>query len=467
MATRYITFGIQFVVYLLLANKLGPYYMGIWGYFLLLTSYFSVINLGLPNSITLSLVHSKNDTKQRLSFEKSAYVIIGGLCLLIALFAGVSSLTNQNILHKDELGTLFYVACFVGILSQYTNIFTSVARVRGHLLSIAFSLTITVVLMLVAVILFSGETLLWFLGGAFILGYVLSIVVYVLKRNVSFGGHASRDAVKELLTQGVFLFLYSFCFQFIFISTRTLVGNFYLVEQFGYFSFAYTAAHSVILLLEAIANLIFPKLVDKFSNKDPVVIRNTIHSLRVGYISTTHLLMYCSMTLMPLLLLFMPKYQESLPCINLMALTLLLYTNSYGYNTFLMSNHRERLIARNAGVVLFLNVVIGLCIIYFLHVPYHYVLFSTMLSYFSYSALCVFYGCKMLDTKISFSCMISELFPLRLFVPFSVALIVTIINKYFLLPIVLLTFVACNIPVLKEILHLASAMVRNPKITDI
>lgn len=467
MVTRYMTFGLQFIVYLMLANKLGPYYMGIWGYFLLLTSYFSVLNLGLPSSITLSLVHSKNDTHKSQTFEKSAYIIIGGICALIALFAVINSFVNLDVLHKNELGFLFYVACFVGILSQYVVVFTSVARVKGHLLSMAFSLTITVVLMLLAVLFFSGEKLLCFLGGAFVLGNILSIIVYIYRRNVSFRGHAEGEAVRTLLSQGLFLFLYSLCFQFIFISTRTLVSGSYSVEQFGFFSFAYTAAHSVILFLEAVANLIFPKLVDKFSDKDSTVIKKTLKELRTGYISTTHLLMYVAMALFPLFIVLLPKYQESLPCINLMALTLLLYTNSYGYNTYLMSNHREKLIARNAGIVLLMNVTMGWLLIHLLHVPYYIVLFSTMCSYLVYSAFCVFYGCKMLDLEIPVKVMIAELFPIRLLIPFSVALIITIVNNAYLSFIPLFVFIIFNIPVLRDISHLVSVMIKNPKITDI
>lgn len=467
LVTRYITFGLQFVVYLLLANKLGPYYMGIWGYFLLLNGYFSVINLGMPNSITISLVHNKEDERQSLNYEKSSFAVVGAICLLIVVFAVVCGLSNNNVLHKEELGSLFYVACIVGILTQYTLIFTSIARVKGHLMSIAFSLTITVVLMLLAVMFFSGEKLLHFLGGAFLIGNVLSIVVYVGRKNISFKGSVSREAIRVLIGQGLFLFIYNLCFQFIHISTRTLVGNNYEVEQFGFFSFAYTVAHSVILLLEAVAALIFPKVVDKFSSKKPDVVKKTIEDLRVVYISTTHLLMYFAISLIPLLLIFMPKYQQSLQCVNFMALTLLLYTNSYGYNTYLMSNHKEKLIARNAAIVLLINISLGLLLIKAVGVSYQYVLVPTMLSYFVYSVLCVFYGNKLLGIKPPLLKLLGEIFHIRIVIPFICAIIVSVINDVRLSLLPLFLFILLNIPVLKDIIKHAIVMIKNPRITDV
>ena len=47
MLTRYVTYGMSFFVSMYAANRLGPYYYGVWGYLMLLLNYFNLINFGI------------------------------------------------------------------------------------------------------------------------------------------------------------------------------------------------------------------------------------------------------------------------------------------------------------------------------------------------------------------------------------------------------------------------------------
>ena len=63
MATRYLTFALQFVSSLYIAAKLGAYYWGIWSFILLWINIGNMLNWGIGNSINILLVHHKTDSE--------------------------------------------------------------------------------------------------------------------------------------------------------------------------------------------------------------------------------------------------------------------------------------------------------------------------------------------------------------------------------------------------------------------
>ena len=160
----------------------------------------------------------------------------------------------------------------------------------------------------------------------------------------------------------------------IIVSTKTIIGIYYTVEEFGYFTFSYTLAHAALLLLTAFSSLITPKLIDKFHSNDYVQIHSTVRLLRVNYVYLSHGLMYIAMIGFPILLYVLPKYAGALRTINLTALATILYANSFGYSSLLMAQNKEKLIAKNSLISLILNVVLAFVLIKIFHVGYEYVI---------------------------------------------------------------------------------------------
>ena len=73
---------------------------------------------------------------------------------------------------------------------------------------------------------------------------------------------------KSILQKGLYLFLYNSCFYFILISIRTIISVNYTVEEFGYFTFSFTIANAVMLLLDSFNTILFPKTIDLMSSDD-------------------------------------------------------------------------------------------------------------------------------------------------------------------------------------------------------
>ena len=79
------------------------------------------------------------------------------------------------------------------------------------------------------------------------------------------GARFSLTYQGAILKKGLLLFLYNTCFYFIIISVRTIISGNYEVEEFGLFSFSFTLAHAVMLLLESLMFVIFPKMIGKMT----------------------------------------------------------------------------------------------------------------------------------------------------------------------------------------------------------
>src|SRR5690606_351981 len=126
----------------------------------------------------------------------------------------------------------------------------------------------------------------------------------------------------------------------IILSIKTIISINYTVEEFGIFSFAYTLGNSVLLFLQALTFIIFPKIIDKLRGQDFHSIRKTLNSIRKSYVSMAFCLVLLALAFLPFFLEFIPKYKDSFTVLSLVMLTIVLYTNSFGYGTFLMAQNQ-------------------------------------------------------------------------------------------------------------------------------
>lgn len=465
--TRYFVYFIQFVVSMFLAIKLGPFYLGIWGFIQMMLTYFDIFNFGIPQSITVLLVQHKNDNVKVKNYEITSMVLIGILCLGVLILALYYSIFGISSFEKYHIGNFFYGVCVIAFFAYFNSLFSKVYQVKGGIFEIGFFQAVMPILAFISIFCAKDRMLLYVLLSAYIIGQTLSLLLFLKGKRISFDGIPNVKDAKMILSKGFYLFVYSSCFYMIMLSTRTIVSIFYSVEQFGYFTFAFALASAVPLLLESFSYLITPKLLDKVYSSDIKQVDSILKSLRVNYVSLSHGLMYMAMIFFPIPLYFIPKYSGTLSVINLIALTLLLYTNSYGYISLLMAKNKERLIAINSFVVLILNITVSLFLVKIFKVEYYYIIIATMCSYIFYAYLLVFFGKKELHQKRNFFAVMQECFPIRLLVPFIVAVIIIMLDfqKFIFLPVII--FSILNISTLIEVFKSFKKVLKNPNIIDI
>ena len=218
MVTRYVTYAVQFIVSILVAAKLGPFQLGIWGFLLLLINYFNIFNFGIPNSTTVLMVKNKNDQEKAGQVEVSSMVLMGIIGLVILAIGVYYAIFGIPLFDKYQIGNLFFFVCAIAIMQHFVSLFSLIARVRGSIAEVAFAQTVIPVLTLIAVLCFRDRILLLFLVLSYVIGNALAILLFIKKKLVHFNGKPSRQACENIINKGKFLFIYNVCFYLIFLS---------------------------------------------------------------------------------------------------------------------------------------------------------------------------------------------------------------------------------------------------------
>lgn len=445
LASRYITYAIQFVTSLIIAAKLGPYYMGIWGFVLLLLNYFQQFHFGISNSFNVLYVQNRENRAECDNYVGNSLVLIFYLAAIIIILYVCYSIFGFESFEKYHARRYMLWVCIIAILQHFTAFFINLFRVKNLLNHVTICQSIIVFLNFICVFLFEGDLLIFALLAGYLIGNLVAVVLAVSSRVLPQVNSISINCnyQRRILKKGFYLFLYNSCFYFIVISIRTIISGFYAVEEFGMFTFSFSLAHAILLLLEALSFVIFPKILSKLSSPDSNERKRTINFYRETYISSAHFLVYLALPLFPVLLSFFPKYESAITALNLISLSIVINTNSCGYADLLIANNKEKSLMKLSFMALILNCVIALLLVKIYHVQYYYVILATLITYFVYSFSVIVSGEKFITQKARSRTIISEFFPLRLAIPYCCALFLSVLQVkgvYMTIPLALFAF---------------------------
>ena len=460
LASRYITYAIQFVSSLVIAAKLGPYYMGIWGFILLIIQYFQQIHFGIVNSFNVLYVHHRDNEQDCNNYIVNSLLLISYLALIVVGFYLYYIIVGIKGFYKYSVDGYITWICLIAVLQYFVQFFITLFRVKNMLTSVIFCQSIIVFLNFVCIFFVEGEKLIQWLVVGYVVGNLLCVILAFMSgsipnfRNVN----VSISCQKEILKKGLYLFLYNSCFYFIIISIRTIISGHYTVGEFGTFTFSFTLAHAILLLLEALAFIIFPKVIGLLSSSDKEKVAATINMLRSIYITSAHLLIYIALICFPFLLWFFPKYEGALAVLNFIALTILMNYNSYGYLDFLIAQNKEKTSAFLSFGALIVNCTIALLGVVCFHWQYEHVILATLVTYLLFSATVVFFACRLLKQNFA----LEKWFPVRLMIPYITALLISFyqLTNYIFIP--LFIFILLNWQQMQEIKTTASLLLKQP-----
>lgn len=465
MGTRYATYGLQFVLLLIVASKLGPYNYGIWGFITMLLNYFYIINFGIANSVNVLIVQNKGKQTIINDYVKSSLYAISILIGILILMMCLYGLYDFPLFNKYNIGFSFYVICIIAAFQYINLLFSNICRAQGHLLELSIFQTSIPVAILITTLFVNSNYLLYGLLCAYVIAHFISFLFFLYRKRIPLRGKFSGEKLVYLVKKGFFLFLYNASYTLIFTTTASVISYYYTVEEYGHYSFSYNLGHSVLLILEAFAFVIFPKIVDQFYTGTKERIKEVILSIRTNFVSFSHGLMYLAYFLFPYFMVLFPKYRDATPALLLTAISIVLSTNSFGYNTLLISKNKEKKVAIASGVSLILNIIIGI-LISLSGAPFYMVVLCMMVSYITFAYICAYYACCFLNDKHDFVSIISSIMPLPLVAPFVVALLVPFFDiRLSILP--LLVFICLNTKPIKEIVKTIKLIAVKPSVIDI
>ena len=465
MGTRYATYGLQFILLLLVASRLGPYNYGIWGFITMLINYLYIINFGIANSTNVLIVQNKGKQTKINDYVKSSLYAISILIGILFLMMCLYGLYDSSLFNKYNIGYLFYIICIIAAFQYINQLFSNICRAQGRLLELSIFQTSIPVAILITTLFVKSNYLLYGLLYAYLIAHLLSFLFFLFRKGIPLNGKFSGEKLIYLVKKGFFLFLYNSSYTLIFTTTASVISYYYTVEEYGHYSFSYNLGHSVMLILEAFVFLCFPKIVDQFYTGTKEKIKEVITSIRTNYVTFSHGLMYLAYSAFPFFIFLFPQYKNAIPALLLTAISILLSTNSFGYNTLLISKNQERKVAIASGVSLLLNVIIGI-IISLSGAPFYMVVLSMMASYITFAFICAYYANCLLNDKNDFVSIFISIMPIPLLLPFVTALIVPFCDtRLSILP--LTVFICLNMRSIKVIIKTIQLIAVKPSVIDV
>ncbi|MGY0408104.1 MAG: oligosaccharide flippase family protein [Polaribacter sp.] len=466
--SRYFTYFIQFVNSLLIAFYLGPYYLGVWGFLNLMIQYLNQLNLGIPPAINAIIsIHKKKEWYVEKVISTS-FTILLLLSAILFLFFMLDYFIDFQIGNKYSFKKYSFYVLLIGIFGNFNSLFSTIFRVQGKILEIAINQSSLPLFILITILFFKGEKLIDSLLIAYLSSILFSFFIYLLRSDYKLNFLFIFRMMKKVQIKGWYLFIYNSCFYLIIISTRTFVSSYYSVSDFGYFTFAFTFANVALLLLQSFSFLIFPKLINRFSSYSIEQARKTLNDVRNLYMVSSHFLIHLFILLFPLLINFYPKYGESIHAFRLIALSIVLYTNSFGLTGLLIAKEKEKQLSYISFLALVINVLLAITLLEFFNVNFYYTILATMFSYLFFVFMIALKGAQILKLPKNVFSLAKYVFPTNLLIPFLMSLIFSIFKvPSFMFFISITCFLILNFKYLIKIKEFVKKMIVNPNLINI
>jgi len=468
VTSRYAIYGIQFLNGIIIGVALDLYFYAVWAFINLILNYLAQLNFGVPHSLNVLLAINKNEVNQTRKLLSTSLVLYIFLGMLIAGVALVMKWAGITIGEKYNFDSYTLIVICIAVFTHFNALFTNYFRVYNRLNEILFCQSIVQVLTLLALIFIKGELLFTVILGILLVGQFLSFCLYLFNARTEFV-KPEYSIAHTLLRKGFFLFLYNASFYMIMLTTRSVVGYAYTEIEFAVFSFVLMLANTIMLLFDSFNFLIYPKTINRFSHasKNDEVIR-ILNLIRETYITSVHLVMYLFIMVYPFLISFIPKYSSTSQVFTLMAMTVVFYSNCFVFSSLLTALGKEKILSVLSITTLLLNIGFALLIAYVLKWGYEYVILATLVAYIIYNILLWSISYRKLQISLSLKYLLKDNFPIRLFLPFGICLVVAVLS----LPVwcyggVLLLFICLNWKQLMSIKDVMSRILNDSSIINI
>ncbi|NPE45855.1 lipopolysaccharide biosynthesis protein [Sphingobacterium prati] len=448
-----------------MASNLGPYYLGIWGFFSLSLQYLSFFNFGIQQSSNNYLSLKFSNEKLRGKIAANALNLLAILFGLLILSTVAFRLFAYDFAEKYHFSTLYIPLLVAGIMNHLIVFFSNIYRIYGKFFKISLSQSLSVFFTLLVVWQYKGAYLLQVLVSIQVVSAIFSVVLFLVglpfKITLSFNTYW----LKRIAIKGLYMFFYNSSFYFMMLATRSFVSTYYKVEEFGYFTFGFTLANTILLLLDSINYVIYPKILNRFSKMEQSKVVTELGYIRSCYTTCTHLLAHTAIVLFPLFLYLFPKYSESQNAFRLIILTIILTTNAFGISGFIIAKGRERSLGGIAFACLLLNLVCNYFLVIVWHVGFEFVILSTATAYLVYIFCINYFGLTLIGEKLNFRKLLNFTFNTRLLLPYLLSLVLIFLNapNYFYI-LSLVVFVGLNMNNFKQIVKIIKRIILDPSI---
>lgn len=342
---RYLAYTLQLVRGVLIAGALGPRYLGIWGFLMLVQQYMSYTSLGLQYAVNveLSTGNPSNVSRQSLTIGGSfaAMTIVSGVLLVAGI--GVPLLT-PTLFSKFQFTTFAFVVSLLAILNNYQQLFINCFRVYGRLNLIILTEIFTAAVLLLLPLLFEQQQLLTALLIGLVLTQVITLSVFGLKADFPF--KFTLKPSPQLIALGLPLLVYNVTFYLITDTGRIAVSVLYPVEVMGYYSLANTITNATLLGLSSVTWVVFPNLLARLKYGESIeVVESTLNLVNDLYIPSAFLLVFGVILFSPFLFVLLPQYEPTKSTLAILLLAQAILSISFAFNSLAIARSKQMMVA--------------------------------------------------------------------------------------------------------------------------
>jgi len=341
---KYLNFLVLGVRGLIIAQILGPHYLGIYSLFLLYQQYFQYGNIGVQYALNLELSRSGHSDEYSNYLVGSGFVVtILSTIFLSVLFIGLSTFEVSLFSEDRQFFLLFLFANTA--LFNYQDLSINILRVKNELYTIAFLELFSSILILIITQFFEGlelvkNIILW-------TSVALMISNIVLVRRIG-RIHLSFKYVRYLLSISFPILFYHLTFNLLFMGTRSFVVREYTLTTYGNFSFAHSLVNIFLLLTNTLLWVAYPRVVQSlasnFSNTATLI--NYITNLGRKIYILQLIMSMVAFSLAPAIFYVFPEYRSAQQFYYLLLVSAVFGAMTYPYVTFLLARSKYLCLAR-------------------------------------------------------------------------------------------------------------------------
>lgn len=465
---RYLSYGLLFVNSILLALFLGPESFGEWGILILIITYFNYLNFGIPNAVNNIISVTKHNIKYARFIINSSLGIITIIIGVFGLLFLTLYLINHNLFSDLQITRYLLPISLIVIANYYLNMFMNISRVFNQYITINLHQLLYPLLTFIIIIFYRSNISLDILIWVYAVAQLTSVLVYLYFTPVRLKLLFSTKLFKIISHKGFYLFMYNVSFYFILIGTRTIIGFHFSSEEFGLFTFSFTIASVILLVLDSVSFLIFPKIINRFSHlsdNDSLILLNKSRKL---YIVSASFMTIASMVLYQVGSSFAGAYSNTSLLFAGLAFAQLIYSHSFGLPILLMAKNKERILAFISFSHMIINIILTSVFVFVLDFQIEYVIIGTIATYCSYLYVLYLFKCKIFFEDTSNIKILSELFSVRTIFPIVLTIIFIFLHlNNWLLTIPILIYAFLNIKTLGFLVSSLKGILLNSNLTRI
>lgn len=342
--SKYATYAIYFIISLVIANKLGLFYFGIYGFLKLIIQYFTYSNLGVNYSslVIMSEDANKDITKNSSILTSSIIITFFSLTFFYLIFVAICNLYDIEFYNRFDIGQYVFYIFFIVLIKQINQLYINIYRVYDRLKIINWAYIIPCIGEFIILFTGNGKRLLDNIMWAMVFSNGIVFIIFLVDAKFSISNNIDIKATKKLVRRGIMLLLYNISFYFIVLVAKSYISSEFQIEDFAQYSFSYNISDAVMLLNSSVSFFIYPNLINKLSSSNST--DNSLllmREMQQYYMIAASLVIIIALIASHFLQLIVPDYVKSEYILQILLLSQLLVANSFIMTTFLVQQKKE------------------------------------------------------------------------------------------------------------------------------